>query len=99
LRRLRHLDAIEHRVEALGHAPDLVLAAGADAPPEVAGGLDVLGRPRELADGPDHRPREQARHRRGERGAHHDEQREHDPQAPERRVDAVQRAGQLHGAP
>ena len=47
---LRGLHAIEHRVEALRHPADLVLAARADAPPEVAGGLDVLGRARELGD-------------------------------------------------
>jgi hypothetical protein len=56
----------------------------------------VLRRERELADGPDDRPREQARQRRGERGAHQHEQREHDPQATEHRVDAVERAAQLH---
>ena len=78
--------------------PDLVLAARADAPPQVARRLDVLGRARELADGPDDRAREQPRHRRGEGGAGDHEQREHDPQAPEDGVDALQRAAELHGA-
>ena len=44
LRGLRGLHAIEHRVEALRHPADLVLAARADAPPQVTGRLDVLGR-------------------------------------------------------
>ena len=47
---LRGLHAVEHGVEALRHAPDLVLAARPDAATEVAGGLDVLGRARELGD-------------------------------------------------
>ena len=44
LRGLRGLHAIEHGVEALRHPADLVLAARADAPPEIARRLDVLGR-------------------------------------------------------
>jgi hypothetical protein len=98
LRGLRGLHAVEHGVEALGHAPDLVLPARADAPPRFARGLDVLGRARELCDRADHRACEQAGHRGGEGDPPRHQQHEHDPQAPERSVDAVQRAPQLHRA-
>ena len=75
---LRGLQAREHRVEARGHAPDLVVAVRVDAPAEVAGGLDVLGRLGQLGHRGDDAPREQPAHAGRERGADGHERDEHD---------------------
>jgi hypothetical protein len=95
---LRGLQAREHRVEARGHAPDLVVAARVDAPAEVAGGLDVLGRVGQLGHRGDHAPREQPAHARGERGAGGHERHEHCSQALEDMIGIRERARHLHGA-
>ena len=95
---LRGLQAREHPVEARGHPPDLVVAAGVDAPPEVAGRLDVLGRLGQLGHRGDDAPREEPADARRERGADGHEQDEHDAQAIEDAVGVRERARHLDRA-
>ena len=85
---LRGLQAREHRVEARRHPPDLVVPVGLDAPAEVAGGLDVLGRVGQLGDRRDDAPREEPADARRQRRAEGDERDEHPPQALEDAVES-----------
>ena len=96
-RGLGGLEAVEHRVEAPAHAPDLVLPGGRDAPSEVPGALDVLGHLGELGDRRHHRAREEPAERGGEGGAGRQEEHQDESQPGERGVHALQRAPELHG--
>ena len=63
----RSLESVEHRVEAVGEPPDLIFADGLDAPAQVLGQRDVLGRLGEALErqhgGAGHEPSEQRRER------------------------------------
>ena len=95
---LRGLQAREHPVEARGHAPDLVVAVRVDAPAQVAGRLDVLGRLGQLGHRGDDAAREEPAHAGRERGADGHQRDEHAPQALQHAVGVLERARHLHGA-
>ena len=98
-RAARALERVEHRVEALRHPPDLVVAGDLDAPPEVLGLRDVLGGGRQLADGLDDLAAEQPPEERraaASPAAHSSD--EHELQPRERRVDVAQAARELDRA-
>lgn len=89
------LQVVEHGVEAIGHAPDLVVAAVLDAAREVVGRLDVLGRVGHLGDRRQDLTREQAADGERERGADETQERQDDAQPVQRRVRALEAAPEL----
>ena len=78
--------------------PTSSCAARVDAPAEVAGGLDVLGRLGQLGHRGDDAPRQQPAHAGGERGADGHERGEHEPQALQDVVGVLERARHLDRA-
>ncbi len=93
----RALQGVEHRVEALGESPDLVLARGLDPLGQILRASDVLGGPGETLDGRDGGARHEPSEQRRKRDPADVEQREDQAQALEQMVHVGERLGELHG--
>ena len=83
----RALERGEHRVEARGQPPELVLLAGVDAMAEVLRARDAFGGAGQAAHRHERRARDEQPERRGERDAAQAHDRQHELQVGERAVD------------